>query len=320
MYIFKRRGNKWAFVIEAPTLVFIIPNEIYRAYQLFLRVKMWKVTTVFSLFIYSVSTYPHCDNEIIINNHSGCPYYEIKPAQLCQLDSYNGYSLYVQNLDATSELIFISKKTGHHVKVEIPTTGSFELQLHWDKILINGEIKASIDKKDGYFQNLKPGQFNISPDRCLLNPDQEIEACKLTKNGTQYQVDSKHLCQLLIVFRNENLNLTWEDGNPFLAISYWKRNKLKEFKIGTFSSSGVLIFDWLKNTFHSNDFSYRRKPFPKNVDEFIILTQEKFKFSQSPSRDEFFSSRGWLLSSKGLPSRNLGSRLVFFSVYPINFI
>ena len=187
---------------------------------------MWKVTLVLSLWISIVCSYPNCDWKPAVNKYSGCPYAEIKSEELCQISSTpsNEKHSYYYNVNGTSEWILQSSKTNKEIKVKIPT-GSFEGHLNGDKVLINGEEKASIDKEDQYYRIIK-GHFYYFIGKCVLNPDEELKNCPVTKNGTKYQANSSNnYCHLLRIYRNENLNLTInEEIQLRLAISYRKGN------------------------------------------------------------------------------------------------
>ena len=95
------------------------------------------------------------------NKLSGCPYYEIKSEQLCQIRSvhFNYHFYYFYNVIGTGDLILKSSKTTKEIKVKIPT-GSVEVHFDGDKFRINDEEKASLDKEDSYYRILK-GHFYL---------------------------------------------------------------------------------------------------------------------------------------------------------------
>ena len=73
-----------------------------------------------------------------------------------------------------------------------------------------------------------------------------------------------------------------------------KINLRDSISINYYTLDSFLHFDWLNKVVRSSHFT--KKSFPKDVDYFLILSKRKFKFSQSPSREEIFSLRGWLTS------------------------
>ena len=252
---------------------------------------MWKVTLVISLWISIVCSYPNCDRKEAVNKHSGCPYLEVKSEQFCQIwdtPSNNAHS-YFHNVNETSELILKSSRTNKEIKVKLPI-GSFKGTLDADKFRINGEEKASIDKKARYFWIMK-GHFYYYDDICLWNSDKEIKECRVTKKGTQYQINSRQYCQLLKIYKNENLNLTINDEKELhFQISYWKAYEFNNFYRNYFKSNDFLSFDWSNEVVRSNKF--HSKSIPKDIDYFIILCDGKMTFSQIPSREEISSLRG----------------------------
>ena len=261
---------------------------------------MWKVTLVISLWISIVCSYPKCKKKMTINKLSGCPYREVKSEQFCQIDytPYNLYYDYFYNVNGTSELILKSSKTNKEIKVKIPTD-PFKGHLNGDEFLINGEEKASIDKEDKYFMIMK-GHCYYYPDKCVFNPNKEIEECPVTKNGTQYQVDSKDYCQLLKIYKNENVNLTINEVEKKLhfAISYRKGKEFNYFYRHFFETNHFLNFDWSNEVVRSTRFN--SKSIPKDIDYFQILSDGKIAFTQTPSREEIISLRGWLFSFQSL--------------------
>ena len=158
-----------------------------------------------------------------MNRLSGCPYFEIKSEHLCQLyyEAFKEIYIYINNLKATSELIFTSKNTEKQVKVKIPS-GSVIVHFNGNKVLIDGEIKASLDKEETYFLNGK-GHFYYSEDKCILNLNQEIKPCQIIKNETQYQKNSADFCQILQIYRNENVQLTIDAGKANIALSFYTK-------------------------------------------------------------------------------------------------
>ena len=169
--------------------------------------------------------------------------------------------------------------------MKIPT-GSFNGDLDVDKFRINGEEKASIDREDKYHRIMK-GHLYYTPDKCLLNKDKEMEKCQVTKKGTQYQVDSTDRCQLLKIYRNENVHLKIKEGRTRFQISYWKGNKLNRLYQFSASPHTLLSFDWSNEVVAVNRF--RMKSIPKDTDYFIILIHSKIAFTQIPSREEITS-------------------------------
>ena len=194
-------------------------------------------------------------------------------------------------------MILQSSKTNKEIKVKIPTV-SFKGHLNGNKYRIHGEEKASIDEEDTYYMIMK-GHFYYNTDICFLNQDKEIKECSVTKNGTQYQVDSTDLCQLLKIYRNEDVRLRiHEEKRLYIEISYRKGKEFNYFFRDYFKANGFLNFDWSNELVRSSQFN--SKSIPKDIDYFQILADGKIAFIQIPSREGIISLQGWLLSFQSL--------------------
>ena len=106
----------------------------------------------------------------------------------------------------------------------------------------------------------------------------------------EYQVNTISYCQLMKIYKNENINLTIHDEETLhFEISYWKDDEFHYFYRHFFNTNDFLNFDWSNETVHSNKF--HNKSIPKDVEYFMILSDGKVTYSQIPSREEV-SSQG----------------------------